>query len=169
VLGRTFDLDLLSRLHPAGSAQAVLKAEIAAAQTAGLVDTADASASIHRFHHAIIGDTAYKLLVSDQRRKLHAKTAVLLNMRGVNLARSGGGDSTTLAKIYMGMALISRALPWALDGTDLQAKSIDIAERLADLPTVSWVYMASGVFEMGKCGWQTGEAHLRRSMDVADR
>lgn len=66
------------------------------------------------------------------------------------------------------MALISRALPWALDGNDLQKKSIDIAERLADLPTISWVYMASGVFEMGKCGWTTGEAHFRRSMQVSD-
>ena len=338
VLGRTFDLDLLSRLHPAGTAIAVLADEIAAAQNAGLVDPVDAEGGTHRFHHAIIGDTAYKLLVSDQRRGLHAKVAALLSargaaqdypaaslallahhfeqadlpdqavdflsraaesarsgynnaevvdfltralnivarqpqlaskitqghwnhkiadalkalghynraadflyesaalldrappkttraalvtamggfagyklrphrapqpaavrdpmiaaaeinmtlseihyelnkvpfslaevLRGVNLARSGGGDSTTLAKIYMGMALISRALPWVLDGNDLQAKSIVIAERLADLPTISWVYMASGVFEMGKCGWTTGEAHFRRSMDVADR
>ena len=89
-------------------------------------------------------------------------------LHGVNLARSGGGDSTTLAKIYMGMALISRALPWALDGNDLQEKSIDIAERLGDLPTISWVYMTSGVFEMGKCGWDTGQAHFQRSMAVAD-
>ena len=338
VLGRTFDLDLLSRLHPAGTTPAMLAAEIAAAQNAGLIDTVDAGGGIHCIHHAIIGDTAYKLLLSDQRRKLHAKTAELLNtrdaaedypaaslgllahrfeqagsqaeavdflsraaesarsgynnaegvdfltraliivakqpelatkvtqghwnhkipdalkalghysraadflcgsaqlldrvppkttrsalitalggyagyklrphrpaqpaalrdpmiaaaeinmtlseihhglnkvlfslaevLRGVNLARSGGGDSTTLAKIYMGMALISRALPWALDGNDLQAKSIDIAERLADLPTISRVYMASGVFEMGKFRSQTGEAHFRRSMEVADR
>ncbi|MGL4309239.1 MAG: hypothetical protein ACRCSU_02045, partial [Paracoccaceae bacterium] len=89
-------------------------------------------------------------------------------LRGVNLARNGGGDSTTLAKIYMGMALISRALPWALDGNGLQAESIDIAERLQDLPTISWVYMASGVFEMGKCGWETGEAHFHRSMKTAE-
>lgn len=40
-------------------------------------------------------------------------------LRGVNLARNAGGDSTSLAKIYMGMVLISRALPWALDGNDL--------------------------------------------------
>ena len=40
-------------------------------------------------------------------------------LRGVNLARNAGGDSRSLAKIYMGMVLISRALPWALDGNDL--------------------------------------------------
>ena len=338
VLGRSFDLDMLARLHPGGIPADSLAFEISAAERAGLVETVDAAQGRHRFHHAIIGDTAYKLLVSDQRRSLHAKAAELLNgegagdghraaslallahhyeqallheqavaflsraaesarsgynnaevvdfltralkivdahpgladavtrghwnhkiadalkalghyqraadflfesarlldrapprstrqalvraisgyagyrmrphraprpaaerepmiaaaeinmtlseihyelnkvpfslaevLRGVNLARNGGGDSTSLAKIYMGMALISRALPKALDGNDLQAKSIAMAERLADLPTISWVYMASGVFEMGKCGWTTGETHFRRSMNVADQ
>jgi class 3 adenylate cyclase/tetratricopeptide (TPR) repeat protein len=338
VLGRSFDLDMLARLHPGGIPADGLASEIAAAERAGLVEAVDAGQGRHRFHHAIIGDTAYKLLVSDQRLSLHAKTADLLRrqgavvghraaslallahhyerallyeqavaflsraaesarsgynnaevvdfltralsivkaqpqladavtrghwnhkiadalkalghyqraadflfesarlldrapprstrqalvraiggyagyrmrphraprpaaerepmiaaaeinmtlseihyelnkvpfslaevLRGVNLARNAGGDSTSLAKIYMGMALISRALPKALDGNDLQAKSIDMAERLADLPTISWVYMASGVFEMGKCGWQTGETHFRRSMNVADQ
>jgi tetratricopeptide (TPR) repeat protein len=338
VLGRSFDLDMLAELHPAAASADVLAAEIAAAAQAGLVETVDTGARRHRFHHAIIGDTAYKLLVSDQRRSLHARAADLLNsqsagdghaaaslallahhyeqahlhrqavtflaraaqgarsgynnaevvdfltralgivaakpeladpvtcghwnhmiadalkalghyqraadflfesarlldrapptstrgalmraiggyagyrlrphrsprpaaerdpmiaaaeinmtlseihyelnkvpfslaevLRGVNLARNGGGDSTSLAKIYMGMALISRALPKALDGNDLQEKSIAMAERLGDLPTISWVYMASGVFEMGKCGWQTGETHFRRSMQVAEQ
>ena len=338
VLGRSFDVDMLVHLHPGGAAAGVLASEIAAAERAGLVETLDAGQGRHRFHHAIIGDTAYKLLVSDQRRSLHAKAAEILDsrgavdghaaaslallahhyeqahlhdqaveflsraaqsarsgynnaevvdfltralqiveakpqladavtcghwnhkiadalkalghyqraadflfesarlldrapprstrgalvraiggyagyrlrphrsprpaaqrdpmiaaaeinmtlseihyelnkvpfslaevLRGVNLARNGGGDSTSLAKIYMGMALISRALPKALDGNDLQEKSIAMAERLGDMPTISWVYMASGVFEMGKCGWTTGEAHFRRSMQVADQ
>jgi tetratricopeptide (TPR) repeat protein len=337
VLGRTFDLEMLARLHPGNVSADALASEISAAEQAGLVESMDALLGKHRFHHAIIGDTAYKLLVSDQRRTLHARAADLLNdrgaaegypaaslallahhyeqahlheqaveflsraaqsarsgynnaevvdlltralkiveakpwladavtrghwnhkiadalkalghyqrasdflfesarlldrapprsirgalvraiggyagyrlrphrpprpaaerdpmiaaaeinmtlseihyelnkvpfslaevLRGVNLARNGGGDSTSLAKIYMGMALISRALPKALDGNDLQEKSIAMAERLADMPTISWVYMASGVFEMGKCGWTTGEAHFRRSMQVAD-
>ena len=337
VLGRSFDTDMLAHLHPGGIAAEVLASEIAAAERAGLVETMDMSDGRHRFHHAIIGDTAYKLLVSDQRRSLHAKAANLLSsrgavdghpaaslallahhyeqaqmheqavellsraaqtarsgynnaevvdfltralkiveakphladaitrghwnhkiadalkalghyqraadflfesarlldrapprstrealmraiggyvgyrlrphrkprpaaerdpmiaaaeinmtlseihyelnkvpfslaevLRGVNLARNGGGDSTSLAKIYMGMALISRALPKALDGNDLQEKSIAMAERLGDMSAISWVYMASGVFEMGKCGWTTGEAHFRRSMQVAD-
>ena len=337
VLGRSFEVDMLARLHPGGIPADVLASEIASAERAGLVETLDAGLGKHRFHHAIIGDTAYKLLVSDQRRGLHAKAAELLSsrgeveghpaaslallahhyeqaqlheqaveflsraaqtarsgynnaevvdfltralkiveaepsladavtrghwnhkiadalkalghyqraadflfesarlldrapprstrgalvraiggyagyrlrphrkprpaaerdpmiaaaeinmtlseihyelnkvpfslaevLRGVNLARNGGGDSTSLAKIYMGMALISRALPKALDGNDLQEKAIAMAERLGDMPTISWVYMASGVFEMGKCGWTTGEAHFRRSMQVAD-
>ena len=338
VLGRTFDLDLLSRLHPAGTARDALAVEIAAAQNAGLIDTLDGGEGRHRFHHAIIGDTAYKLLVSDQRRKLHARTAEILDERGaaegypaaslallahhfeqansneaaidylsraaenarqgysnaevvdfltralriaerqpkladavtlgawthkiadalkalghyqraadflfqsatlldrappksageairkalasyvqyrlrphrepqpakirdpmiaaaeinmtlseihyelnkvpfslaevlraVNLSRAAGGDSTSLAKVYMGMALISRQLRWALDGNDLQRKSLGMAERLGDLPTISWVYMASGVFETGKGGWTDGEAHFRRSMQVSEQ
>jgi len=337
VLGRTFDLDLLSRLHPAGTGRDALAAEIAAVERAGLVETLDAEQGKHRFHHAIIGDAAYKLLVTEQRRQLHARTAEILDERGategypaaslallahhfeqaerseaaveyltraaenarlgynnaevvdfltramrivdrrpkladavtlgawnhkiadalkalghyqraadflyrsatlldrappksareaifkaltsyaeyrmrphrapqsatirdpmvaaaeinmtlseihyelnkvpfslaevlraVNLARAAGGDSTSLAKIYMGMALISRQLPWALDGNELQRQSIDIAERLGDLPTISWVYMASGVFETGKGGWKDGEAHFRRSMHTSE-
>jgi class 3 adenylate cyclase/tetratricopeptide (TPR) repeat protein len=338
VLGRTFDLDLLSRLHPAGTGRDALAADIAAVERAGLVETLDAEKGRHRFHHAIIGDAAYKLLVSEQRRLLHARTAEILDERGategypaaslallahhfeqaerseaavdylsraaenarlgynnaevvdfltramrivdrqpqladaltlgvwnhkiadalkalghyqraadflyrsatlldrappnsareaifkalasyaeyrmrphrapqpttvrdpmvaaaeinmtlseihyelnkvpfslaevlraVNLARAAGGDSTSLAKIYMGMALISRQLPWALDGNELQRQSIDIAERLADLPTISWVYMASGVFETGKGGWKDGEAHFHRSMLASEQ
>lgn len=81
VLGRTFDLDLLSMMHPADTAPGLLAIEIAAAQKAGLVDPVDAAGGIHRFHHAIIGHTAYKLLVSDQRRKLHTISAELLRAR----------------------------------------------------------------------------------------
>lgn len=336
VLGRSFDLDLLSRLHPASTERDVLTEEIAAAERAGLVDTLDAAQGRYRFHHAIIGDTAYKLLVSEQRRNLHARTAELLDQRGaaegypsgsfallahhfeqaerlqaavdylsqaaaaarsgynnaevvdfltralkivekkpalasrmtrgnwtynlaealkalgyyqraadfltesatildrpppvsarqaifralgdyaryrfrphrppqpddirapalaaastnmtlseihyelnkvpfslaevmraVNLARQAGGDSPVLSKIYMGMALISSALPWALDGEVLQRQSIDIAERLRDPATLSWIYMASGVYETGKAGFLTGEAHFRRSMEIS--
>jgi len=336
VLGRSFDLDLLSRLHPASAARETLVNDIEAAERAGLIDTLDALQGRYRFHHAIIGDTAYKLLVSEQRRNLHARTAALLDergavegypagslallahhfeqaerldsaidylsraadnarsgynnvevvdfltraikivekkpelatstvrgnwaynlaealkalgyyqraadfltesatildrpppktarqaivralsdyaryrfrphratqpddirvpalaaastnmtlseihyelnkvpfslaevMRAVNLARQAGGDSPVLAKIYMGMALISSALPWALDGEQLQGQSIDIAERLKDPATLSWIYMASGVYETGKAGFQQGEAHFRRSMQVS--
>ncbi|MDO9416701.1 AAA family ATPase [Pararhizobium sp.] len=336
VLGRAFDLDILLQLHPASTGRILITREIAAAQQAGLVETLDAAAGRYRFHHAIIGDTAYKLLVSEQRRKLHARTAEILDgrgalegypsgslallahhfeqaerleaavdylsraadnarsgynnvevvdfltralkivekkpelasrvtrgnwayslaealkalgyyqraadfltesatlldrappssarqamirvlgdygryrfrpdraaqpaeirvpalaaastnmtlseihyelnkvpfslaevMRAVNLARQAGGDSPVLAKIYMGMALISSALPWALDGEDLQRRSIEIAERLKDPATLSWIYMASGVYETGKAGFHDGEAHFRRSMEVS--
>jgi len=336
VLGRVFDLDLLSRLHPTSEDRATLVSEIEAAERAGLVDTVDAVQGRYRFHHAIIGDTAYKLLVSEQRRRLHARTAEILDdrgataghasgslallahhfeqaekleaavdylsraaadarsgynnaevvdfltralkivekkpdlasrltrgewaynlaealkalgyyqraadflvesatildrpppasarqamfrvlgdyaryrfrphrapqkadaraaalaaastnmtlseihyelnkvpfslaevMRAVNLARQAGGDSPVLSKIYMGMALISSALPWALDGEELQRQSIDIAERLKDPATLSWIYMASGVYETGKAGFRSGESHFRRSMDIS--
>jgi len=336
VLGRLFDLDLLAAVHPSSSGRKTLAEDIAAAQRAGLVDAVDAELGRFRFHHAIIGDTAYKLLVSEQRRSLHARTAELLDergavegypsgslallahhfeqaerlepavgflaraadnarsgynnaevvdfltralkivekkpgladrvtrgrwaynlaealkalgyyqraadflvesatildrppprsarqatlrvlgdyaryrfrphrqpqhddirlpalaaastnmtlseihyelnkvafslaevMRAVNLARLAGGDSPVLAKIYMGMALISSSLPWALDGENLQRQSIDIAERLQDPATLSWIYMASGVYETGKAGFEVGESHFRRSMEVS--
>ena len=82
VLGRSFDVEMLARLHPGDVAADGLASEIAAAERAGLVEAMDEAQGRHRFHHAIIGDTAYKLLVSDQRRSLHAKAADLLNSRG---------------------------------------------------------------------------------------
>lgn len=69
-------------MYPAGTAIAALPDKIAATQRAGLVEPADAEGGKQCFHHAIINDTAYKPLVSDQRRKLHAKTAALLDARG---------------------------------------------------------------------------------------
>ena len=89
-------------------------------------------------------------------------------LKGANLARKAGGDSETLAKLYIGMALISTSLPWALDGDDLQQKALDIADRLEDPATPSWVYMVSGVYETGKGRWQSGADHLNHSREMAE-
>jgi hypothetical protein len=89
-------------------------------------------------------------------------------LRGANLARKAGGDSETLSKLYIGMALISTSLPWALDGEDLQSKALEIADRLDDPTTASWVYMVSGVYETGKGRWQSGAAHLNKSREMAE-
>ena len=89
-------------------------------------------------------------------------------LRGANLARAAGGDSATLAKLYIGMALISTALPWALDGDDLQANALAITDRLDDPATEGWVYMVSGNYESGKGGWSDGEAHFRHAMKVSE-
>jgi tetratricopeptide (TPR) repeat protein len=89
-------------------------------------------------------------------------------LRGANLARAAGGDSATLAKLYIGMALISTALPWALDGDALQSRALEIAGRLDDEPTECWVRMVSGNYETGKGGWARGEADFHHSMAVAE-
>lgn len=89
-------------------------------------------------------------------------------LRGANLARAAGGDSATLAKLYIGMALISTALPWALDGDALQARALEIVGRLDDPATECWIYMVSGNFETGKGGWEKGAAHFHHAMAVAD-
>ncbi len=89
-------------------------------------------------------------------------------LRGANLARAAGGDSATLAKLYIGMALISTALPWALDGDDLQAKALAITDRLDDPATEGWVYMVSGNYESGKGGWEDGERYFRHAMTVSE-
>ena len=89
-------------------------------------------------------------------------------LRGANLARAAGGDSATLAKLYIGMALISTALPWALDGDDLQQKALAIVDRLDDPATEGWVYMVSGNYESGKGGWEDGERDFRHAMQVSE-
>ena len=65
------------------------------------------------------------------------------------------------------MALISTALPWALDGDDLQQKALSIVDALDDPPTEGWVYMVSGNYESGKGGWAEGEQYFRHAMDVS--
>lgn len=89
-------------------------------------------------------------------------------LRGATLARRAGGDSATLAKLSIGMALISTSLPWALDGDALQSQALKIADRLDDPATEAWVYMVSGNYETGKAGWARGAAQFRHAMAVAE-
>ncbi|MGH1576456.1 AAA family ATPase [Planktotalea sp.] len=89
-------------------------------------------------------------------------------LKGANLARKAGGDSQVLAKLYIGMALISTSLPWALDGDELQAQALEIVDRLDDPATASWVYMVSGVYETGKGGWARGADQLNQSRVVSE-
>ncbi|MEM6940912.1 MAG: AAA family ATPase [Pseudomonadota bacterium] len=90
-------------------------------------------------------------------------------LRGANLARNAGGDSATLAKLYIGLALISTSLPWALNGDALQKEALGMVDRLDDPATESWVYMVSGNYESGKAGWSEGEGYFQHSMSVAGR
>jgi hypothetical protein len=90
-------------------------------------------------------------------------------LRGANLARQAGGDSATLSRLYIAMALVSTSLPWALDGDELQRQSLAIADRLGDPANSSWVYLVSGVYEIGKAGWKTSDAHLKHACEIAAR
>ena len=90
-------------------------------------------------------------------------------LRGANLARRAGGDSATLAKLYIGLALISTSLPWALNGDALQSQALGMVDRLDDPATEAWVYMVSGNYEASKAGWTDGERYFQHSMSVADR
>lgn len=90
-------------------------------------------------------------------------------LQGANLARSAGGDSATLSKLYISMALMSTMLPWALDGDELQSQSLAMADRLGDPAVSSWVYMVSGTYETGKGGWKAGDLHLNHARMVGER
>ena len=156
VMGHNFDLDMLAQLHPAGIGAEALASEIAAAERAGLVEPVDKARGRHRFHHAIIGDTAYKLLVSDQRRTLHAKAADLLNTRGA----ANGFPAASLALLAhhyeqahlheQAVDFMSRAAQSARSGysnaevVDLLTRArkiVDLQPRLADAVTLgNWYH-----------------------------
>ena len=184
VLGRSFDLDLLSRLHPASAERDVLAEEIAAAERAGLVDTLDAAQGRYRFHHAIIGDTAYKLLVSEQRRKLHARTAELLDERGA----AEGYPSGSLAllahhfeqaeRLEAAVDYLSRAADNARSGynnaevVDFLTRALKIVEKkpaLADRVTRgNWTYnLAEALKALGY--YQRAADFLTESATILDR
>lgn len=335
VLGRSFDLPVLQALHPIEEARANLPAQLDALCATGLVELADPAQQQFRFHHALIADTVYKLLVSEQRQSLHRvaaqhyerltgqereqstallayhyeqaddhqksiefldlaseqarlsysnlevidfvtralaieqRTTALVTpdkvahwklrmaealralgyyrraetfltdsaaaldkrppstklatmggllsgyamlrtrphrdlhpsptrdrlltaaaantmlseihyeinkipqaltevLRGTNLARRAGGDSETLAKLYIGLAVVSTAIPWALDGDWYQREAVAMSERLDDPTTASWVLMVSGTYDFGKGAWASSEDFLRRAMTAAD-
>ncbi|MEM5541150.1 AAA family ATPase [Sulfitobacter sp. AS92] len=133
------------RLRPHRSAQAE-------ARRAPLVLAAEASMMLSEIHYEL--------------NKIPFALAEVL--RGANLARRAGGDSATLAKLCIGLSLISTSLPWALDGDDLQRTALAMVDRLDDQPTEAWVCMVSGNYETGKGGWSDGEKYFRRSMVVAE-
>lgn len=128
------------------------RAEMAAPQRAPIILAADATMMLSEIHYEL--------------NKIPFALAEIL--RGANLARRAGGDSATLAKLYIGMALISTALPWALNGDDLQRRALDIVDRLEDAPTEGWVYMVSGNYEAGKAGWADGDRYFRHAMEVSE-
>ena len=122
------------------------------AQRAPMILAADATMMLSEIHYEL--------------NKIPFALAEILH--GANLARWAGGDSVALAKLYIGMSLISTSLPWALDGDALQEQALDVAGRLGDPATEAWVLMVSGNYETGKAGWDRGASHFLRSMEIAE-
>ncbi len=136
---------LTFRLRPCRAAQPE-------AQRAPVILAADATMMLSEIHYEL--------------NKIAFALAEIL--RGANLARRAGGDSATLAKLYIGLSLISTSLPRALDGDALQEQALDIAGRLDDPATEAWVLMVSGNYESGKGGWRRGAEFFLRSMQIAE-
>jgi class 3 adenylate cyclase len=83
VAGRSFDLEQLAAIRPGSLAPPALAAQMQAVQQQnGLVEALDDGGTAFRFHHAIIQDTAYGLLVRDQKVDLHGAAARWLERRG---------------------------------------------------------------------------------------
>ena len=73
VQGRDIDHAVIKRAHPDPDAR--IEDHLAVLHASGLVDAVSATRS--RFHHALIVDTAYALLLTDQRQALHRRIALI--------------------------------------------------------------------------------------------
>ncbi len=75
VLGRSFDADMLSAVHPARERRVALDELLRALQDAELLVRESPSVPRYAFRHALIHETTYNLLPFAQRRPLHAAAA----------------------------------------------------------------------------------------------
>jgi tetratricopeptide (TPR) repeat protein len=73
VIGRSFDNDALAAVHPAHPGAAELAIELEKLKALDLI--VESSPSSFDFKHALTRDTAYDLLVFDQRRQIHRAVA----------------------------------------------------------------------------------------------
>jgi len=87
VEGRVFDRKVLAALLPELGPGAALDRALEQLCVAGLVDRADGAGERFRFHHAIIVDAAYDLLVGEERQRLHRGVALQIEARGGGTAR----------------------------------------------------------------------------------
>jgi hypothetical protein len=87
VEGRVFDRHVLAALLPELGFGPALDRALEELCAAGLVDHADGTGERFRFHHALILDAAYDLLVGEERQRLHQGVALQIEARGGGTAR----------------------------------------------------------------------------------
>ncbi|MEL6954851.1 MAG: AAA family ATPase [Pseudomonadota bacterium] len=110
VLGRAIDAEVLARIHPEGDG--ALMGDLAAIEAAGLIER-DRQGDL-RFHHALITDTAYDLLLTEQRQSLHRQAAEALE-------GEAGGTAGLMAYHWDRGAEPQRALAHYLEAAETAA------------------------------------------------
>jgi len=129
VIGRNFSLDMLALVT--GRPATALEAGLTRLTESGLVQPRGAPGSgQYRFKHALIQDTAYDMMLRDQRRRLHGRIADAVEQHLPEVAAS---QPQLLARHCMEAGLTVRAVDWWLRaGTQSLLRSA-AAEALAQL------------------------------------
>lgn len=116
VLGRTFSPDLVAAVHPIEPSSGVVREHLRALVEAGLLTPAPGD-DVLMFRHGLIQDAAYGLLLTTQRRELHAMAAEHLDSRRL------GGESVAASTL---------AHHWCRAEVDERAvEALDLASRAA--------------------------------------
>jgi hypothetical protein len=86
---------------------------------------------------------------------------------GLNAAMRAGGASPELARGYMGMAMMSLHIPWAIDGDRFRDRALAVLETIRQPATASWVYMVAANYDFARARWDTAEDEAKASIDAA--
>ncbi len=153
VIGRDFNLDMLALV--AEQPATALAAGLERLTESGLVQPRGAPGSgQYRFKHALIQDTAYDMMLRDQRRRLHGRIADALEHHLPEVAAS---QPQLLARHCMEAGFAVRAIDWWLRaGTQSLLRSA-ATEALAQLE--SGLRLARGLPDT--------EDTLRRQLDLS--
>ncbi len=180
VVGRDFDLDQLAAIRPGGLTPGMLAAQLQSARRQnGLVEPLDAAGTAFRFHHAIIQDTAYGLLIRDQKVDLHAAAA-----RWLEDGTAAPGISPVIAYHWRRAEDHDRAMRWydraaeaAVAGNapaetaEFTRRAREHAEHASDPPDTGtrgrWLFLEGNAL-MSLGYYRRGADTLRASIDILD-
>ncbi len=99
----------------------------------------------------------------------NATDRILISVfHALNLAEAVG-PSPVLAQAYSGMALTAGLIPLRRLAERYERQALEIAERVNDLPALSWVLLLRGVYGSGVGQWAKIESALIRGAEIAER
>jgi len=177
VLGRHFSTEALAAIRPGSTGKVATDAHLDAIAATGLVEPEQAGG--YRFHHALIQETAYALLLREQRIALHGAAARLLEggtgpqaMAVIAQHWSAAEDHDRAIESFERAALHAQSTGAQAEIVDFVARALDHAGKTTTPPpkarTGRWHYLAGNALrELGY--YRRGVDELRRSIAMLDR
>jgi predicted ATPase len=159
IIGRTFSFELLEAIAP-GDAEA-LRADLARLTEAGIIERdGSAAEETHRFRHALIQETAYRLLLRRSREDHHRTLAERIE------ARAPGGRAARpelLAHHYASANLPDKAIPHLVAAGTAAARQSAHIEACGHLGRALELLMGLP----DRTGWEPTELGLRLSLGAS--